>query len=277
MNRTVFILLDGLRYDTARDCLGYMEGLVAAAEAQAYAVRSELPSISRPLYETLMSGLPPVAHGVTSNAVVRRSQVENVFSLATRAGLVTAAAAYHWYFELYNQAPFSPDFRHVQDFPGDIRHGSFYWADHYPDDHLFADADALLRCHNPDFLLLHPMNIDDAGHRHGGASRPYRDAARNAGDLLARYLPGWRQAGYTVLVTSDHGMSDDGNHGGPHETEARVPLYTVGADVFTLTPDVRPAQTEIAGLICALLGLAGHGLPVPEGLLRDGEQRRAEA
>ncbi|YBV94463.1 alkaline phosphatase family protein (plasmid) [Phyllobacteriaceae bacterium JZ32] len=269
MSRTIFILLDGLRYTTARECLGYMEGLVSAAEAQVYEVRSELPSISRPLYETLMSGLPPVAHGITSNAIVRRSRVDNVFSLATKAGLVTAAAAYHWYFELYNQAPFAPKFRHVEDFPGDIRHGAFYWDDRYPDSHLFADADVLLRRHSPDFLLLHSMNIDDEGHKHGGASREYRNAARNAGDLIARYLPCWREAGYTVLVTSDHGMSDDGNHGGPHETEARVPLYTVGANIFTLDAGAQPKQTEIAGLLCSMLGIDGHGLAMPQGLLRN--------
>ncbi|WP_174010662.1 hypothetical protein [Rhizobium rhizogenes] len=59
---------------------------------------------------------------------------------------------------------------------GNIQHGTFYWQDHYPDDHLFADADDLLRRHNPDFLLLHPMSIDDVCHRHGGNSRQYRDA-----------------------------------------------------------------------------------------------------
>ncbi|MGI2035511.1 alkaline phosphatase family protein [Rhizobium panacihumi] len=261
--RTIFIILDGLRYSTARECLGYMEALVAGAEAQVYRVDSELPSISRPLYETLMTGLPPVIHGVTSNGVVRRSKFDNVFSLAREAGLVTAAAAYHWYFELYNQAPFSPEFRHISNSDGGIQHGVFYWQDHYPDDHLFADADDLIRRHNPDFLLLHPMNIDDIGHKHGGASRQYRDTTRNAADLLARYVPQWRAAGYTVIVTSDHGMSDDGNHGGPHEDEATVPLYTVGADIFTLDAAVQPKQTELAGLICELLGIENHGLSVP--------------
>ncbi|HBT69642.1 MAG TPA: nucleotide pyrophosphatase [Agrobacterium sp.] len=266
MQKTIFILLDGLRYATARDCLGYMEGLVAAGKAAAYAVRSELPSISRPLYETLMTGLPPVAHGVTSNGVVRRSRFPNVFSLASAAGRSTAASAYHWYFELYNQAPFSPEFRHIENFDGGIRHGSFYWADHYPDDHVFADADGLLRRHSPDFLLIHPMNIDNEGHRHGGGTREYRNAARTAGDLLARYLPAWQAAGYSIIVTSDHGMSDDGNHGGPHETEALVPFYTFG-DGFTLDPDATLSQTEIAGLICALLAIPDHGLSVPQGLL----------
>lgn len=268
MNRTIFILLDGLRYTTARDCLGYMEALVAEGEAQIYEVCSELPSISRPLYETLMSGLPPVKHGVVSNDIVRVSRVPNVFSMATAAGLKTAAAAYHWYFELNNRAPFSPEFRHIADDPGNIRYGSFYWDDTYPDSHLFADADCLIRNHAPDFLVLHPMNIDDVGHKFGGASREYRNATRNASNLLARNLPAWREAGYTVIVTSDHGMSDDGNHGGPDITEARVPFYTVGSDVFTFDTARALKQTEIAGLICALLGIQDHGLEVPEFLLK---------
>lgn len=271
--RTIFILLDGLRYSTSRECLGYMEALVSAGEAQVYRVDSELPSISRPLYETLMTGLPPVVHGVTSNAVVRRSNFDNVFSLARKAGLVTAAAAYHWYFELYNQAPFTPEFRHISNSDGGIQHGAFYWQDHYPDDHLFADADDLLRRHQPDFLLLHPMNIDDLGHKHGAASRPYRDATRMAADLLARYLPQWRAAGYTVIVTSDHGMSDDGNHGGTHEDEATVPFYTVGTDAFTLNAAARPRQTEIAGLLCELLGIQGHGLSIPSLLMADADRK----
>lgn len=265
MQKTIFILLDGLRYSTARDCLGYMEGLVAAGQAQVYPVRSELPSLSRPLYETLMTGLAPITHGVTSNSVVRGSSFPNVFSLASAAGLTTAAAAYSWYFELYNKAPFTPEFRHIENFDGGIRHGSFYWADHYPDSHLFADADHLARKHNPDFLLVHSMNIDDEGHKHGGTSQQYRNAARGAGDLLARYLPAWHSAGYSIIVTSDHGMSDDGNHGGPHETEASVPFYTFG-DRFTAS-ETGLAQTDIAGLILALLRIPDHGMAVPQGIL----------
>ena len=268
MSKVVFILLDGLRYETARDCLGYMEALVRAREAQAYEVASELPSLSRPLYETLMTGLPPARHGVTGNGVVRRSQVESVFSLASAAGLVTAAAAYAWFFELYNQAPFSPEFRHIRDFPGGIRHGSFYWDDSYPDSHLFADADLLLRAHAPDFLLVHSMNIDDAGHRHGGGSAEYRGATRKASELLAVHLPRWRAEGYSVIVTSDHGMSDDGDHGGPHPDEARVPLYTVG-ERFTLDESAYTPQTQIAGLLCRLLGIEPpQGVAAPEGFLK---------
>lgn len=268
--KTIFILLDGCRYEAARECLGYMEALVRENDAQVYEVASELPSLSRPLYETLMSGLPPVRHGVTSNNVVRRSKVENVFSLATAAGLHTAAAAYNWHFELHNQAPFSPEFRHVEDFPGDIRDGFFYWDDGYPDSHLFADADDLLRRRQPDFLLLHPMNVDWIGHRSGGASREYRNAIRHQSDLLAVYLPAWQEAGYSIIVTSDHGMSDDGNHCGPHPAEATVPLYTVGKQTFSYDPNARIAQREIAGMLCRMLGISpGAEMSVPQGILKN--------
>lgn len=275
MQPVVLIVLDGLRYATARACLGYPEALVEAGKAQVYRLRSALPSLSRPLYETLMTGLVPVEHGVTSNAVVRRSQFPNVFSLARRAGLVTAAAAYHWFFELYNHAPFEPRFRHIENADGGIVHGTFYWRDDYPDDHLFADAEDLVARHTPHFLLLHPMNIDDAGHKHGGGSVAYRNAARNAGDLLARYVPQWLARGYAVIVTSDHGMGDDGNHGGPEGDETEVPFYVIG-DVFSLDPAATIRQTDIAGLIAALLAIPGHGLPTPTGVFRHGERPHGE-
>ncbi len=265
---TILIVLDGLRYDCARLDLGYMEALVRAGDAQVYKVDSQLPSISRPLYETLMTGLPPVEHGVVSNAVVRLSERPNVFSLARSAGLKTAAAAYSWFFELYNRAPFTPDDRRIEHSEGGIQFGSFYWDDTYPDSHLFADAHDLVLRYRPDFMVLHSMNIDDTGHRHGGASPAYRNAARMASHLLALAVPRWRALGYTVLVTSDHGMSDDGNHGGTHPDEATVAFYTIGTDQFTCDAGAPLQQTEIAGLICELLAIRQHGLPVPSGILR---------
>jgi predicted AlkP superfamily pyrophosphatase or phosphodiesterase len=265
---TIFVILDGLRYDTARACLGYMEALVAGGEAQVYKVVSELPSLSRPLYATLMTGLPPVRHGIVSNANARKLEIPSVFSLARGAGLVTAAAAYHWFSELYNEAPFLPRHRLTQCQDANIQHGAFYWSDEYPGDHTFADAHALIERASPHFLVVHPMNIDDAGHKHGGGSNGYRQAVRASSAQLALFVPLWRQRGYTVIVTSDHGMNEDGNHGGPAESETHVPLYTIGQDSFTLNPDVNVQQLELAGTLCTLLGIEGHNLPVANGLLR---------
>jgi predicted AlkP superfamily pyrophosphatase or phosphodiesterase len=265
---TIFIVLDGLRYDAARTCLGYMEALVAGGEAQVYEVVSQIPSLSRPLYATLLTGRPPVEHGIVSNANARKLEIRSVFSLAREAGLVTAAAAYHWFSELYNEAPFQVGHRLTQRQDANIQHGVFYWSDDYPGDHTFADANALIERASPHFVVVHPMNIDDAGHKHGGDSIGYRQAVRASSAQLAQFVPLWRARGYTVIVTSDHGMNSDGNHGGPGESETHVPFYTVGADAFTFDPDIRVQQLQLAGTLCELLAIRGHNLPIATGLLR---------
>jgi predicted AlkP superfamily pyrophosphatase or phosphodiesterase len=265
---TVFVILDGLRYDAARSALGYMEALVAAGEAQVYQVVSELPSLSRPLYATLMTGRRPVEHGIVGNAIVRRLDIPSVFSIARAAGLTTAAAAYHWFSELYNEAPFEPRHRLTEGADRNIQHGVFYWSDEYPGDHTFADAHCLIERASPDFVVVHPMNIDDAGHKHGGDGVGYRNAVRASSAHLSLYVPLWRARGYTVIVTSDHGMNADGNHGGPGETETHVPFYTIGSDRFTFDPEIEVRQLDIAGTLSASLGIAHHGLTFVQGLLK---------
>jgi predicted AlkP superfamily pyrophosphatase or phosphodiesterase len=263
--RLIFVLLDGLRFDTAAAVMGFMQAQATALGRPCTPVTAELPSLSRPLYETLMTGVPPVRSGITGNGVVRRSQHRSVFDRCRQAGRVTAAAAYHWFSELYNKAPFEPAHRITHDLGAAIQHGVFYWRDSYPDDHLFADAESLRRQHDPHFLLIHAMGIDDAGHRHGGASAAYRTAARKSDELLARHLPAWLEEGYAVVVTSDHGMSDEGMHSGSGPDETLVPFWLFGAG--RMADGVVLRQTEIAGTVCALMDVPHDGIAVNEALL----------
>ncbi|MHC5306496.1 alkaline phosphatase family protein [Bartonella sp. LJL80] len=263
MSKVILIVLDGLRYDTARECLGYPEAMVRQERGHVFKLQSELPAISRPLYETILTGRTPVDHGVVSNTINRRSNGESVFSLARQAGLVTAAAAYHWVSELYVSSPFNPQKdRLLINGNSAIQHGMFYWEDTYPDSHLFADAQTLLDRFSPHFLLLHPMNIDDSGHKNGGNSPSYRNKARNAADLLAQYMPQWLEDGYKIIVTADHGMGDDGNHAGPLPSESEVPFYTFG---FKLSDPSLFSQTQIADLCCQLLGIESTHMAPFEG------------
>jgi predicted AlkP superfamily pyrophosphatase or phosphodiesterase len=225
-----------------------------------YRLASALPSLSRPLYECILTGSTPVESGIVHNGVNRLSNRQSLFHLARDAGLVTAAAAYHWISELYNRSPYDARrdrFTHDAQLP--IAHGVFYHADDYPDEHLLLDAEALRRAHAPDFLFIHPMNVDDAGHRHGLDSAEYRNAARRIDTLLSGFLPDWMDAGYQILITSDHGMNRDGSHGGNLTEEREVPLYLLG-EAFNHQGTESPRQTALCGLIADLLDLA-HDKP----------------
>ena len=259
-HKVILVILDGLNYQVAEHALGHLQAYRAAGRAQLYKLDCELPALSRPLYECLLTGSAPIESGVVHNQVVRLSNQQSLFHLAREAGLTTAAAAYHWISELYNRSPFvAVRDRHTSDPSLPIQHGHFYYADHYPDSHLFVDAESLRLRHQPDFLLVHPMNIDDAGHRHGADSAQYRNSARSADILLADYLQTWLDAGYQVMVTADHGMNNDRSHNGLLPEEREVPLFVIGS-AFSLNPDARPKQTELCGTLCSLLGLV-HDKP----------------
>ncbi|GGH31853.1 alkaline phosphatase family protein [Paenibacillus segetis] len=255
--RLITVVLDGLRYQGATQWLGYVEHLVESGHAARYKVISELPSLSRPLYEVLLTGTPACENGITSNQVVRLSGEESIFHLAKNAGLITAAAAYHWVSELYNKAPFNPlRDRHQHDEQLPIMHGSFYFEDHYPDSHLFADAEFLRQTYNPDFLYVHSMNIDDAGHRFGGGSKEYEGSVRIVDSILALAVPQWIAAGYTIIITADHGMTVSGQHGGTTPEEREVALYGIGQPFEPGVYEEPIPQLAIAPLMAGLLDFA---------------------
>ncbi len=255
MRKVILVLSDGLRFDTAVAGMGYLGHLVETKLASLYKVTGELPTRSRPIYETVHTGLPVSAHGIVSNLVVRLSNQRNVFQLARDAGKTTAAAAYYWFSELYNHSPFDKiEDREVDNESLPIQHGRFYTQDEYPDIDLFATAGMLVRKFNPGYLLVHPMGMDNMGENFGSNSAEYRNHAIRQDAWLATYLAEWVERGYDILVSGDHGINPDKAHGGTTPDVREVPLYLISSIVEGLgdTHEVI-SQLQIAPTICKLL------------------------
>ncbi|KKK40017.1 nucleotide pyrophosphatase [Mesobacillus campisalis] len=255
-NKLAFIMIDGLRYDAAVSEMGFMHHLVEQGRAARFKVKSELPSLSRPLYEVLLTGTPVIENGIATNQTVRLSHQESLFHLTKKHGLTNATASYYWVSELYNRAPFDKlTDRYQFDGSQPIEKGIFYWEDHYPDSHLFADAHSLLSTYKPDFLYVHSMNVDDDGHRFTGDSAEYRVRVSKADALLATILPVWLKEGYQIVVTADHGMNKDGNHGGTTHDDRDVPLFIISEKINPgIYEDMIP-QLQLAPLACHLLDM----------------------
>lgn len=254
--KVVLVILDGVGDQVARDRMGYMEALVEEGVASRFTSRAVLPTVSRPNYETLHTGVSPHVHGIVSNLNVRVSTSPNIFSLCSKAGLTTAAAAYYWFSELYRRVPFDPLVDLEFDDPtSDVNHGRFYLRSGQPDRDVFWRAVALSKRFTPDYLLVHVAGADYAGHVHGGHSAEYRAAVADQDYDLAIAIPHWRDAGYAVLVTADHGHNSE-DHGGTSEEERNVPLYAVPPrDRGSRESNEVFEQTQIAPTICQLLGL----------------------
>lgn len=231
MNKVILIMSDALRYDVATTHMGFLGHLVESKQATLYKIIGELPSMSRPMYETIHTGLPTSAHGIVANTVNRRSVMPNIFQCAVEAGKVTAAVAYYWISELYNHAPFDwIEDKEVDDEKLWVQHGRFHRTDDYPDEESFASAALLVRKFSPDYLLLHPVMMDYTGETYGSDSSQYRRQAIKQDVLLGPLLMEWKERGYTVLVTGDHGINSDGHHGGVALEQREVPLFVITPD-----------------------------------------------
>ena len=105
----------------------------------------------------------------------------------------------------------------------------------------------------PDFLVLHLVGLDHAGHRRGVKSAAYADVARRVvGHIeeVVRLLP----PDTTVLLTSDHGATDSGGHGGASEVETTAPLYAFGSGIAA-GARVNIHQIDLAPTLSCLMGL----------------------
>ncbi len=228
MNKVILILSDALRYDVAKDNMGFLGHLVEKKLASLYKIVGELPSMSRPMYETIHTGLPSSEHGIVANSIVRRSTMPNIFQSVVSAGKVTAAAAYYWVSELYNRAPYDRiEDKEVDNENLTIQHGRFYTQDEYPDIELFMSAAGLVRRFSPDYLLLHPMGMDYHGETFGSDSSQYRNHAIHQDTWLAPLIVEWKERGYTIFVTGDHGINADGAHGGTTYQQRTVPFFVI--------------------------------------------------
>jgi predicted AlkP superfamily pyrophosphatase or phosphodiesterase len=228
MSKAILIMSDALRYDVAITHMGFLGHLVETKQATLYKIIGELPSMSRPMYETIHTGMRSSEHGIVANTVVRRSTMPNIFQSVVEAGKVTAAVAYYWISELYNRAPFDwIDDKEVDDENLLVQHGRFHRTDDYPDEESFASAAHLVRKFSPDYLLLHPVMMDYTGETYGSDSAQYRRQAIKQDVLLGPLLGEWKERGYTVLITGDHGINNDGHHGGTTPEQREVPLFVI--------------------------------------------------
>lgn len=259
MAKVILVLCDALRDDAAAQYMGYVEHLVETRQATRFTCVGELPSMSRPMYETIHTGVQSSTHGVTHNGVVRLSIMPNVFGLAHAAGKVTAASAYSWFSELYNRAPYDMvDDREVDDSALMIQHGRFYRDYPYPDSEVIAAGGTLVLKYQPDYLLIHPMMTDYFGEKYGGLSAEYRGAILGQDQALAALIPRARALGYDVIITGDHGMDDqpETTHGGTLPQHRLVPFYHAPASgAGRGDTRERISQLQIAPTVCALLGI----------------------
>ncbi|MFB7256084.1 alkaline phosphatase family protein [Streptomyces nojiriensis] len=134
------------------------------------------------------------------------------------------------------------------------------------DPKIAAAAAAELRDQNPDAAFVYLGEIDAAGHSYGAASQQYLDTVARVDTLVGQLLtavknrPTYAQENWKILVTTDHGHTDSGGHGGSTIQERGTFVIAKGAGIpaGSVRGDVRLA--DVAATALAQVGVSGSGL-----------------
>ena len=112
------------------------------------------------------------------------------------------------------------------------------WAvvvDTQVDFELYNQLPGLIAKHKPAFVLIHLIDVDEAGHAHGPYSAEVKKAAAEMDRNLKRLFGNLVEENYGLIALADHGMhsvssksadseSHLGDHDGSVEEDLAVPL-----------------------------------------------------
>ncbi len=266
--KLLLIIIDGVPYRNWRRLFGNLEGWVDSGDARVWTHRAVLPSTSASCYASIHTGVSPQVHGCTGNGNVFRLKQPDVFSQVRAAGGTTGAVAHSFWSEFFNRHPFD----HVRDVEYDepdsatINHGRFHTMTGYGHDNqmtpcdldLFASLTNLCQRFDLTYGMLHTCTLDSMGHRFHHECDEMDHACFMMDEMMAPFIPKWREAGYEVIVTADHGQDERGHHGGRSALQQESALYYFG-DAEGPTKDTVIDQLQLAPTILRRLGA-----PVPD-------------
>lgn len=114
-----------------------------------------------------------------------------------------------------------------------------------------------------DVLIIHFLGVDHCGHKHG-PHHPEMAKKLSQMDQVIQGLVEHLENDTLLVVTGDHGMTTNGNHGGDSELENSAALFLYSPTA--LFPSAPPEEPEVIPQISLVPTLALLlGLPIPFG------------
>lgn len=175
-----------------------------------------MPSITLPCAFSMLHGVAPEMHQVSTNRHGGAVDIPGLIELADAASLNCAA--------FHNWEPLRDLSR-----PGALSLSFFYNArdrDLDADDVVAEEAVRLLPRHRPAFAFIYLGTADIAGHRSGWMSDAYLAQVQRIDRLVGRMVAAMSPA-TTVLLLSDHGGHDH-RHGTDRPEDMLVPWMIAG-------------------------------------------------
>jgi hypothetical protein len=218
----------GGTYRGAYTDAAYAGGLIGSPTVQ--------PTVSGPGWSTILTGVWADRHGVFDNNFSGRDYVNNppyLETLKTALPELTTASFINWDpIDTFIIAAIDQDAiaENDMDFRG------IYASDNATAAAAFAaisDVNGL----DPDAIFVAFDEVDVAGHTCGSSGACYQIEIEQADNLVGQLLdalihrPDFANEDWQIVITSDHGHTAAGGHGGQTDLERRIPFIVAGTSV----------------------------------------------
>ncbi len=245
VRHVVVLSADGARADAV--AAAWPADLLADA-AYTWSARTTLPSTTLPSHTSMLTGVGPAVHGVRFNAwAPGQGYIDRptVFSVVAGAGMATAAFVAKAKLQFLLPPPA-------------VSHAGVLPFPRFDQIAVARQAAAHLERARPHLLFVHVADPDDAGHRSGWMSEPYRQAIARLPETVQvlREALGRLGAPYLLILTADHG-GHGRTHGSADPRDVTIPWVAWGA----VAPG--PLQRAVVTYDTAATVVAALGLAVP--------------
>ncbi|TYZ62325.1 hypothetical protein PybrP1_009349 [[Pythium] brassicae (nom. inval.)] len=298
-DRLVIVLIDALRADMVlgsaalyRDAappvvgelnvhMAYARGLVESGEALGFVAHASVPTVTMPRLKALVTGKAPAFIDILKNFNSAALAEENLVGLLGASGRRIVFYGDDTWLKLFPAA-----FARADGTSG------FFTRDTVEVDanvtrHLEDELDPAMQSPQSrdwDVLVLHYLGLDHVGHLRGPRSALMADKLREMDAVVQRVHESVKAQDARrrardasalpslVLLCSDHGMSEVGNHGGATVEESSALLLFLRGDgrrldVTERAYQQRRIQVDLVPTIASVLGV--HIPPFSTGLLID--------
>ena len=240
--KVLLIGIDGVRPDVLAQVPTPNIDALAGAGTFTATARTGYPSVSGPGWSSMLNGVWPEKHGVVDNDFTgKRYDLYPDFLPrieAVRPELNTFAVV-DWKplgWQEDGDATISDriDVKHVLD---GYETG---WGE--GDDQSVALAVAHLATADPDAMFVYLGNPDETSHEHGSIGTEYREAIAAAdahvGTLVRAVMSRatYAQEDWLILMSTDHGRTEEGGHGGDTPEERTIFYLASGPSAAMGTP-----------------------------------------
>ena len=271
--KVLLIGVDGVRPDVLREVHTPNLDALAAAGSFSDQAQNVRPTVSGPCWSSMLIGVGPDKHGVVSNDFSSNRYGEYPDFLTriekVRPDLRTFAAV-DW-LPLGAQDAGGPLLSVALDLKVVVDGYELGW--------LEADSVSVmatleeLRHGDPDALFLYLGAPDEISHNIGGIGEEYRAAIATADRHVGRLVqavkarPDSSHEDWLILVSTDHGRTETGGHGGDSPEETTVFFLASGPSVLVGVPSPPPSIVDVP--VTALTHL---GIPVDAAWGLDGKE-----